>query len=247
MPGQDLSHRQTWDMIPLLVNGSASTAQQALAQAHLSDCSDCRDELAFQMRLHSGMTAEIDARSDPHAGLRRLLQRIDDEDHADARHPSHPVRSDRHRADARRHPAQVRSRRLLAAVLVQSVALALLGVFLLARPGDRSPASATPAAGLDYRVLSRAGDPASAAAIRLVPAPDMRLATLQALLAEAGLQIVAANQDNTIYSLAWSTRAPDDATDRDARTASALARLRAQPGILLAEPIAAAPADSGLR
>ncbi len=245
MQGQDLSHRQTWDVIPLLVNGSASSAEQAQAQAHLSDCSDCRDELAFQMRLLSGMTAESDAHGDPHAGLRQLLQRIDDEDHVDTRHPPRPVRSGRH--GARRHAARVRSRRLLAVVLVQSVALALLGVFLLARPGDRAPASVTPAVGMDYRVLSRAGDPAPAAAIRLVPAPVMNIAALQALLAETGLRIVAANRDNTIYTLAWSTPSRGDVTDRDARTSSALARLRAQPGILLAEPIAAPPVDPGLQ
>jgi hypothetical protein len=244
---QDHPHRQTWDLIPLLINGSAPHAERALAQAHLSGCADCRDELAFQMHLLAGMTADAEtaAVSDPHAGLRCLLQRIDEEDPSNAARQSRSAgaRDRRSRRPSARRP----SRRLLAAVLLQSVALVLLGVFVLV--GADKPGAVVPntPSGADYRVLSQPGEPVADAMIRLVPAPDLSMAALQSLLAESGLRIVSANKDNTIYSLALPALSSVDEAGRNERVSTALARLRAQPGILLAEPIVADSSDPGLR
>jgi hypothetical protein len=237
---QDLSHRQTWDLIPLLVNESATAAEHALAQAHLSGCADCRDEYAFQTRLQAGMAATCDVATDSYAGLRSLLRRIDDDDREDAVDHTRSTHRAAHGVRARRSsPRQLRTRPLLAAVMAQSVALALLGVFVLTRPGGQAPTPiAAPQDAAAYRTLSQTGEPEPAAAIRLVPAPDLSIAALQSLLSESGLRIVAVNQDNTIYTLALSASPPADQADRDARVSIALVRLRAQRGVLLAEPVA---------
>ena len=75
--------------------------------------------------------------------------------------------------------------------------------------------------------------PASPATIRLVPAPNLSLSDLQALLSESGLRVVAVSEDGAIYSLA-----PVSTSDAHLQS-QLLARLRASAGVLLAEPVGA--------
>lgn len=211
-------HRQIWDLIPWVVNGSADAGERERVEEHLRECADCRDEYAFQVRLQAGIAADVaDApEPDPQPALRRLLARIDldPQREADAalRAPGSP----------RRWP---RGRVLAAVVFAQAIGLALLAAVLLRQ--ERGDADAR------YRTLTRAAEDNAAATIRFVPAPTLTLAELQTMLADAGLHIV--DSRGSIYALA-------PATDRGAATAAAIAHLRAQPGVLLAEPIAK-PAD----
>lgn len=214
---QDRSHSRVWDLIPLAINGTAPVEEREFIDAHLRDCADCRDEYAFQLRLHAGMYA-LDAGNEDDAApaLQRLFELIDEEDRS-----QQPLPRMRPHAGARRPRTSRQARWLGAAVVAQAFALALLGTTLLQRPS--APESA-------YGTLSST-PPAGAATLRLVPAPTLSLAELQALLSENGLRVVAVSRDGSIYSLAPAS------TDAGTTQAQALLRLRAHAGVLLAEPV----------
>lgn len=227
MTVQDLSHQRAWDLIPLAINGTAPAPERSFVDAHLRDCADCRDEYAFQLRLHAGMQeTRLGDSEAAGAALSRLLRCIDEEDVA-ATPAATPAPSALR--GSRRRPRNRQARLLGAAVVAQALALALLGVSLLDQ--RTQPAPTPPAAG--YETLS-AGMRVAAATIRLVPSPELPLAQLQALIAEQGLRVVAVNADGTIYSLA----PVPSGTARPA--AATIATLRAHAGVLLAEPVAGA-------
>ena len=227
MTVQDLSHQRAWELIPLAINGTAPGPERSFVDAHLRDCADCRDEYAFQWRLHAGMQEAQPAEPEiAGAALSRLLRSIDDEDFpgvpATARVPSV-------QRGNRRRPRNRQLRLLGAAVVAQAIALAVIGVSLL---DQRTQPTPTPPAG-SYETLS-AGTGMAEATIRLVPAPELPLARLQALIAEQGLRVVAVSADGTIYSLA-------PAPSVQARSVAAtIATLRSHAGVLLAEPVAGA-------
>jgi len=211
MSDEGLSHTQTWDLIPWVVNGTASAEQRARVDQHLRDCADCRREFALQQQFQAGLRDDAAAAEhDPRPGLERLFLRIDAE--------TVPL------------PAATATVNrggwlpwLAAAVIVQAVGLALLTGLLLGRP----------AAPDEYRTLSAAPG-RSDAVIRLVVAPDTTLAALGALLADTQLRIVESTADNGAFGLApRDAAAPPD-------VAATLAALRARPGVLMAEPIAGA-------
>jgi hypothetical protein len=216
-------HRETWDLIPWIVNGSATAAQRDSVGQHLRECADCREELALQQQFQAGMQAAAAGAFDPQPGLQRLFARIDAE----------PSVLDSGRA------ASMRGGRwtpwLAAAVIVQAIGLALLGGMLLGRPAPEL--AAQPAADAAYRTLSSA-TVQRGATIRLVVSPDTSLAALRRLLGEARLQIVESTADNAAFGLAPTEVSLSTTEDRTARS---VAWLRGQPGVLLAEPIAGSP------
>jgi hypothetical protein len=209
-------HRQAWDLIPWLVNGSASEEQRRSVEQHLADCVDCREEHAFQLSLWQAMSqetpaeAQLLARADATASLRRLWRRIDAE--VDAA----PV------AHRRRRASGWLLRGLVAAVLVEGVAIAALGA---------AQWTGTPAAAGAYRVLSAPSHATPRATIRAVLAPSLTLGELQGLLGRTQLQIVAGPSEAGVYSLAplSAAAAPN--------TLTALAELRSQPSVRFAEPL----------
>lgn len=206
---QSPQHRQTWDLIPWLVNGSASASDRALAEAHLAACADCRDEYAFQSRVHAGLGVEAAVAGEPGPAFERLLERIDREQAAQSIPAYEP-----------------RQRRLLrglaAAVVVQAIGFAALGAWSIGhRRADDAPA---------YRTLSTPEAEPAAASLRFVPSPELSVGQLQRLLGENGLHVVGSNEGGTIYTLAPVAPGRTDA--------DVIARLRAAPGVLLVEPIA---------
>jgi hypothetical protein len=198
-------HRQAWDSIPWVLNGTATESERELLMAHLQACLDCRAEFDFQRSLHAGLGLV-----EPAQGLDadRALQAFwaTEQGSAAPAPPVPPVLPRRHRW-------------LVAAVLIQAVGLAGFAALLGLR--------ATPA---DYQVLSSPELAASGASIRIVPAPGMQIGELRALLARSDLQLVQSSSDAGHFAVAL---APAARFDRD----QALQRLRAEPGILLAEPI----------
>lgn len=237
-------HRLAWDLMPWVVNGSANEAERRLVAAHLAGCGDCRDEFDFQCQLQRGMAVggaapagqetgraaggevDTDADADPAADTDAALQRF----WADAAQagplpgPARPVGLPGRAAGAplTEHaaaPAGRWPRLLAAAVVVQAIGLAALAGALWDRP---RPA--------DYQTLGRAAAPAPASTLRLVAAPRLQIGELGALLARAGLQVVESSADGAILGLA--PRAGGVRSQSDT-----LALLRADPGVLLAEPV----------
>ena len=217
------THRRIWEALPWIANGSASADQHREVDTHLHDCADCRDELALQRQIHAAMNDER-AGGDGTANLARLFTRIDS--------PLNPQGLDRYdgiddeptsSTSPERRARHVGWRIAAAALFVaQSVGLIVMAYALL-----------QPAPEANYRTLSNAEPVSTTATIRFVPAPDLSVQALQALLDEAGLRIVDSRARAAIYGLA-----PTGDDRSAAATAQAIARLRGQPGVLLVEPIA---------
>lgn len=206
---QSPQHRQTWDLIPWLVNGTASAGDRALAETHLAACTDCRDEYAFQARVHAGLGVEAGSPGEVRSAFDRLLERIDSEQALESGN-----------APATRQRRLLRG--LAAAVLVQAIGLAALATWSI----DRHRVDEAPA----YRTLSAPEAVPAEASLRFVPSPELSVGQLQRLLGEHGLHVVGTNDSGTIYTLAPVVPGRSDP--------DVVARLRAAPGVLLVEPIA---------
>lgn len=206
-------HRQAWDAIPWVVNGSATVAQRRLLDAHLGECTDCRLELTRQRDLQSAIASDLPpAVGDVDAGLQRLFARLD------RAGEDTPAAVGMARREARRAEASSLTIWLAAAVVVEALALTVLGVGLLAR-SDPAPGYVT----LSEAVAGRG------ATIRVVPAPSLRVDDLQRLLQTLNLQIVAGPNSVGAYDLAPQSQLPARALQ--------ISTLRADPGLRLVEPI----------
>ncbi len=214
-------HRQTWDLIPWVVNGRASPEDRASVEAHLRSCRDCREEFAFQRRLHAAMNQDSAVGCDPAPDLRRLWARIDAAPPATIKDVATTAT-----ATMPRRRKNALAWALAAAVLVETIALAILAQAQWQR--------AAPAA--RYRTLSAPAAVAQGATIRAVMAPTLTLGELQALLLRLRLQIVDGPSEAGVYSLAPAS------AGGEAANAQVLAQLRADPAVRFAEPLAR---DSG--
>ncbi len=210
--GEPTEHRRAWDAIPWYVAGTAPEPDAELLRQHLPRCEACREELQFHERLCREMRAGFSDLGDPEPGLKRLLARIAAADETPAL------------ANAVA-PSKGPQRWLMAAVLVQAVGLGAAAFALL---GHQMGGSA------EYRTYTSAAPAPRAASLRLVPAPGMDFAALRALLAELQLELVEAAPDGSSLGLA-----PADGLL--ATQQAALPRLRAHPGVLLAEPTGHGP------
>ncbi len=213
-------HRQAWDLIPWVVGGSASPAEQQLVAEHAAGCPDCREELAFHTDLRAGLSAGTPAPHDLEPAWQRMQARIEPGAlAASARPPVGP-------ADIRTQaPWNARLMRMLvAAVVVQAVGLTVLGGALWQR--TRSA---------DYQTLSQVSAMPAVATIRLVPAGSLPHAQLQALLVRTGTRVAEISADGGILGLVL-----DPTSGRTAE--QALQQLRADPGVRLAEPMPDTPA-----
>lgn len=206
-------HRQTWELIPWMVNGRASEDDRRMAEQHLAGCADCREEFEFQRRLHATVAQEGEAPVDPRASFQNLMARIEHE--MQEFEPGEPSQADGQRS-------RVLLRGLVAATVIQAIALSALGTAYWMRADSAAPV---------YRTLTAPETGASRASIRMVPAPAMTLAELQQLLAQSRLQIVSGPSEAGVYSLA-----PVPGGDAGA-SPLALQRLRADPGVRFAEPV----------
>lgn len=228
-------HRDIWQLIPWVVNGTAAAADTCAVDEHLQDCADCRAEFALQSHLHSGMQDTPAPIHDPSLAFARLLTRIDGDQTGPDDSSSDVVRDRTLRARSGRFAFAERwLPALVAAVVVQAIGLVAMAGFVM----QRAPAPLRDGAS-SYQTLSRATEPGTGATIRLVPAPTLTLGALQSMLSEAGLRIVGTSVDSAIFAVA-PTREPALSAD----VATTLARLRVQPGVMLAEPIATPSANA---
>jgi len=210
-------HRRTWDAIPWVVNGSADEDQRRVVEAHARDCADCRGELARQRELQAVMAQEqATPLTNADAGLKRLFQRLDDAQadaaEASANAPAAAI------SDERRASTRALVYGLTVAVVVEAIGISVLGMGLL----FRSPS---------YQTLSLPVVADAKAAIRIVPAPGMRVDELQRLLRGLNLQVVSGPNAAGAYGLAPLSANPTLGKQLDA--------LRAAPGMQLVEPIGA--------
>ncbi len=220
-------HRRTWDLIPWIVNDSAPDSERQAVQAHLESCADCRQELEFQRQLQLAMAersvADIDI--DARDSWQRLRDRLDS-----ATGPAAAVRGARRH---RRHGGRGGMSWLIAAMVVQAVGLGALGAAWWSRPS--APAAAPGGYAAVYRTLSAPEAVVPAATIRVVFAPELTMAQLQAVLAAARLQVRAGPNDVGVWTLGPAGDSSRTATD------AALRQLRASSQVRFAEALESAP------
>jgi hypothetical protein len=236
------AHARVWALIPWLANGRADAADRAVAEPHLLRCAECRAELAAQQRLRQGVQDHLPAAAaglDAERGLQRLLGRLDqlplEQDGADPAHAARPRVAAGGASSVPAEAAAPAPRRfgrlhsaLAAAVVAQAVGLALLSLQLMR--SDDAP----------YRTLSQPAAAAAApAAYRVAPDPALPMQQWQALLDDTQLRVV--DGPNAAGAYALAPRAAASATASDAASAAVLARLRANPGVRLAEALELAP------
>lgn len=221
-------HLLVWEALPWIINGSATPQQRELVARHLPRCADCQAEHAHQQALRRAVSSAPAAAAPPdaEAGLAKLFARIDGAGAVDAAFDSSanatapaPLEETLPRRRAAGGPLTYA---LAACVLVQAVGLGWMGSTLARRD----------AAQADYRTLSL---PAPAGAgrapmARVVPDAGMALSDWNALLHRHRLQVVEGPNQVGAYGLAPSAGAAPPADGW-------LERLRAAPGVRLAEPV----------
>ena len=239
-PADDI-HRRTWEQMTWVVGGSADAATRDEVVRHLAGCERCRQEYDFQCRLRDALQAEPAAATghgqaghEADSALQGLWQRVDEQNaHDTAQAPAaaataatagaampaaapQPAASPPGRRPAANAPAWTRW--LVAAVVVQAV-----GLVLMSGPALR------PETAPGYGTLSSAPTATPAAQLRVAPAPGMSLGEWQALLRSERLRVVDTSADGRYYGLATEGSGPADA--------GLLARLRADPRLLMVEPV----------
>lgn len=217
---------ETARLLPWHVTGRLDAADSARVEAHVASCATCRDDLEHERALHGLLhKGERPVPLSASQGFQRVMARIDETERAMREPP--PEASGRAPASPGREP-----RWIAAAVVVQALALALVGAALW-RGADRSSDADAP-----YRTLtSNPTAPTSdAARLRVVFAPGTTAQELASLLAAIDARIVDGPSPAGAYALALAPAATDEAM------AASLATLRADTRVLFAEPIRAEPA-----
>ncbi|TBR39480.1 MULTISPECIES: anti-sigma factor family protein [Dyella] len=176
---------RAWEAMPWVLQDVASEDQDQWLMEHMAQCEDCRAEFAQQSRLRQAMSLPSDVPVDVHAGLRRLMARLD-------------------APQAESLPATRRTgwitRALAAAVVMQAIGIGALGMRLWSEPSAPG----------NFRTLSDPVVTTQAGAIHVVPETGMTLADWNALLQQQHLQIIAGPNDVGAYTLAPTNGRPAD-------------------------------------
>lgn len=225
----DPLHAEAQDALPWLANGTLAGAELERVQAHVETCARCRADLAL-LRTARAAGPGPDLDWDPERALARLQPQLlaqrripDGAPHdvpAPAPQPGQPVPGLLQRWRA--HLAANDGAWLRAAVAAQFCAIAVLAVLLARTAG---PADAPDA----YRALGAAGA-SEAARVVVTFRPDTPERELRRIVRAGGAHIVG----GPTVTDAWLLGV-------DGATAPVLARLRAEPAVTLAEPLAAEP------
>ncbi|WP_426195405.1 zf-HC2 domain-containing protein [Massilia sp. DWR3-1-1] len=207
------AHAQAQQALPWLANGSLADPERALVQAHLEICGSCRAELALLHTLRGAGPGPA-----PHCDVERALARLLPQ--LDAAAPLAPPQA-----------ATLRWRERLAAndrywlragVALQGCVIAALAILLA-----QSPAGADRQAGA-YRALAASAAVRSAMVVSFQPDTPER--ELRRILQASGARVVG----GPTATGAWLLEA-------DGGPAT-LARLRAEPAVVLAESLGTAGA-----
>ena len=217
------SHRQTFDMIPWLVNGRVADDQRRALDEHVRQCAECRAELAEQERVRAAMCADS-SRVEYAAGasLQKLWTRIASEQ------SEIPARRDIDKVN--RNSRSRVMQWLVAAVVVEAIGITILAGLSLQHKNDSAGANLQPA----YRTVTTTEIVPASAALRIVFVPDFTIAQMNGLLHEEHLEIVNGPSPAGVYTLAT--------TDSGTQTnlPHTLARLHANASVRFVEPIARA-------
>jgi hypothetical protein len=185
-----MSRRGIADLFPWYLNGTLGGHERQQVDAHVQECSTCRDELAEERRIYEEMAAEPRVEYMPAPSLKRLQEAISGSGGELA-----PPR-----------PARVRRLLPWAGLAAASIVVAAGAVALLS--ANRWGHSRAPA----YHTVTTSTARPQDEVIRAVFAPTIRLVDLQGILAEAQLRIISGPTEAGVYSLAATSRRPVSAS-----------------------------------
>ena len=205
----DAAHFEAQQVLPWLANGSLSGAELQRTEAHLQVCAACRAELALLHTVRAAGQSDVPG-LDVDSALARLLPQLD----APAITAPAPAIQ---RGWREKFAANDRSW-LRAGVLLQCCVIATLGVLLA-----HSYSTPDSQAG-NYRALGAT----AAARSNLVVSfkPDTPERELRRILIDSGTRVVGGPTATGAWLL-----------DTEGAAASAALKLRAEPAVLLAEPL----------
>lgn len=206
------AHREAQDLLPWLANGSLAGDELARVEAHLGTCAQCRADLDTLYTLRDTADAPL-PNLDPEAALARLLPRLEA--------PAAPASATLAAVPGwRARLAANDGRWLRVAMGLQFCVIAVLAA-LLVRPGGEA---GTPADA--YRVLGADAGTDSVLVVTFQPETPER--ELRRIVQASGARIVG----GPTVTGAWMLSSADAAGE-------VAARLRSQPAVTLAEPLAA--------
>lgn len=201
---EPFDHDTSWSLIPWWVNETLSPEEAAGVAQHVNQCQQCQLEVQEQRRLADALSMHAASSADANEGWDRLARALDREPRSDSNE----------RASLRKL--------LIAAVVAQ---LILFGGMIAYVGWLHSPSNAG-----SFRTLSTPARTAvTGARLRVVPAPETTVSSLQTSLLAVDGQIV----DGPSAAGVFTIRVPL------AQRNEALDSLRSKPFILLAEPLPA--------
>lgn len=251
-----LRHQEAWELLPWYVNATLTSDERQAVEEHLERCPLCRGEVAAGEDL--ALAVRQAAEPSPAAAdrLGRLLARLDaplEREELEAGEGGAGGEPTAVPAAAAPHPARLpRAVRWALALQAAAVlALALGFAYLLADPGaapsdavSRTPSDSPVEAPTDaeptYRTLAAPAAPVAGEglAVRAVFSPTASEEELRRLLLAAGARFAAGPSPAGVYTL-------EIGGDRE-QALAALARLRRDPRVELAEPVVVRPpAEAG--
>lgn len=210
MTGYDvMSHEEAIEMLPWLVNNSLGESERGAVQAHAESCIVCRRELAELEALQQSIqTVAVEA---PAPDMRRINARID----AQLQHESRA-------RDALTALRGFFASPWRAAFAAQSLALVAVAALWLQADTDEP----------QFRTLTTPDTLTAGNYLRVVFDPDLEPAAIDALLADAGLGVVAGPTERGVVTLRFADTAAED--DRSVVTEA----LRRDPRVLFLQPVA---------
>jgi anti-sigma factor RsiW len=215
--GEARMHEEISALIPWYVNGSIGEGDRQRVEAHLAQCTRCREDMALEQRVHAGMSVQPGVEYMPAASLKRLQSRLDGLTAAQSGEAA--VAAPRTRFVAAGRRAVTWHGVMAASVAIMAVAVSLLAAdrWMQSRVEDGP-----------YRTVTASKPRVPGEVIRAVFVPTITLVELQAVLDEAGLRIVSGPTEAGVYSLAANSQRPVSAS---------LAALRGHAKVRFAESI----------
>ena len=223
-PNTDDCDSEAARLLPWFATGRIDADDAAGVQAHLATCATCRADLAAQRQWRDLLRSDEKVEYSPQPSLQKLMSRIEELD----REMAPAAASSTQAVEVEPAGAGARAglpRWLVAAVVLQTLGLGLLGSMLWQHAGNRG-------ADAEYVTLSSVERPAgNAPRVRVVFTPDTTVAGIAALLEAVRADIVAGPTEAGAYTLALHS-----AAEAPASVDASLARLRTDPHVVFAEP-----------
>jgi Putative zinc-finger len=212
-------HEEVSALLPWYVNGTINERDSQRVDAHLSVCADCNNDLALELSVYRGMTADPAVEYMPSASLKRLQARLDGVAAPAAANAS----ADTVRTLTR---PMTRGRHSIPWLGVMAASIAVMAVALVLLTADRWQFSRSSSSQPNYYTVTTTIPRPPGEVIRAVFSPTITLDELQGILDEAQLRIVSGPTEAGVYSLASKSSRP---------VSSSLALLREHAMVRFAE------------